>query len=120
MKRFNNNPRLIIEPTKTQRYPIYNLIFVFRLSPSTSPLLLDATNQHLADFAAIGLRTLCLAYKDLDNVYFDDWMVIYHIKSCIFLLLRRGNEKQLWTCIIEKRNSMPFMKRLKRVRKLIE
>ncbi|CAJ0573777.1 unnamed protein product, partial [Mesorhabditis spiculigera] len=51
-----------------------DMMIMARLSPQTSPLLLDATNQHLADFAAIGLRTLCLAYKDIDNAYFEDWM----------------------------------------------
>lgn len=33
----------------------------------------EVTEQHLHDFAVEGLRTLCLAYADLDKEWFDDW-----------------------------------------------
>ncbi|RCN37538.1 hypothetical protein ANCCAN_16542 [Ancylostoma caninum] len=45
----------------------------FSRLPSTSPLLVSSTNTHLAEFANIGLRTLCLAYKDIEPDYFEDW-----------------------------------------------
>ena len=51
------------------------LNYNFRLNPSTSRLLIDATNTHLADFANIGLRTLCLAYRDIDQAFFEQWIV---------------------------------------------
>ncbi|PAV85771.1 hypothetical protein WR25_25080 isoform B [Diploscapter pachys] len=49
-----------------------------RLNPSTSRLLIDATNTHLADFANIGLRTLCLAYRDIDQPFFEQWIKKQH------------------------------------------
>lgn len=48
--------------------------FIFRLKPSTSPLLKDATIQHLDKFASDGLRTLCVAYKDIDEGYCREWL----------------------------------------------
>uniref|UniRef100_A0A8C9SJS6 Phospholipid-transporting ATPase n=1 Tax=Scleropages formosus TaxID=113540 RepID=A0A8C9SJS6_SCLFO len=45
---------------------------------------LDPTNDDLIDlteFAGEGLRTLALAYKDLDEEYFADWMKRLHIAS---------------------------------------
>jgi len=33
----------------------------------------DITQKHLEKFAGEGLRTLCCAYADLDEKYFDDW-----------------------------------------------
>lgn len=36
------------------------------------------TQEHLDSFAADGLRTLCLAYKDLDEEYFQDWKSRHH------------------------------------------
>ncbi|CAJ0937664.1 unnamed protein product, partial [Mesorhabditis belari] len=77
---FNNDRKRMSVITRNSQNKIRlyckgaDMMVMARLSPSTSPLLLDATNQHLADFAAIGLRTLCLAYKDIDNAAFDDWM----------------------------------------------
>lgn len=32
-------------------------------------------------FAGEGLRTLCLAYKDIDEGYFDQWMAKHHAAS---------------------------------------
>lgn len=41
-----------------------------RLAPGQSA---DITEQHLHDFAVEGLRTLCLAYADLDEGWFQEW-----------------------------------------------
>ncbi|CAJ0602595.1 unnamed protein product [Cylicocyclus nassatus] len=51
-----------------------DMMVMQRLKKSTSPLLINSTNSHLAEFANIGLRTLCLAYKDIDPAYYDDWI----------------------------------------------
>lgn len=45
-------------------------IIFARLAPEQSA---DATEQHLHEFAVEGLRTLCLAYADLDDLWFEDW-----------------------------------------------
>ncbi|KAM7396885.1 hypothetical protein PAMP_019890 [Pampus punctatissimus] len=44
-----------------------------RLDPSSEDLMYT-TSEHLSEFAGEGLRTLALAYKDLDEDYFDVWM----------------------------------------------
>uniref|UniRef100_UPI0037E8034E phospholipid-transporting ATPase ID n=1 Tax=Semicossyphus pulcher TaxID=241346 RepID=UPI0037E8034E len=44
-----------------------------RLDPSSEDLM-HTTSEHLNEFAGEGLRTLALAYKDLDEDYFDVWM----------------------------------------------
>ncbi|XP_044213765.1 probable phospholipid-transporting ATPase IM isoform X1 [Thunnus albacares] len=44
-----------------------------RLDPSSQDLMC-ATSEHLSEFAGDGLRTLALAYKNLDEDYFDVWM----------------------------------------------
>uniref|UniRef100_A0AC34QT05 Phospholipid-transporting ATPase n=1 Tax=Panagrolaimus sp. JU765 TaxID=591449 RepID=A0AC34QT05_9BILA len=49
-------------------------IIMEMLKNDTSPLLRDATMQHLDKFASDGLRTLCLAYKDIDEAYCTDWL----------------------------------------------
>ncbi|XP_069982480.1 probable phospholipid-transporting ATPase IM isoform X3 [Penaeus vannamei] len=36
------------------------------------------TQEHLNKFAGEGLRTLCLAYKDLDGEYFQNWKARHH------------------------------------------
>ncbi|XP_069187233.1 phospholipid-transporting ATPase ID isoform X2 [Procambarus clarkii] len=36
------------------------------------------TQEHLDSFAGDGLRTLCLAYKDLDEDYFQNWKSRHH------------------------------------------
>ncbi|XP_028440021.1 probable phospholipid-transporting ATPase IM isoform X2 [Perca flavescens] len=43
-----------------------------RLDPSSEDLM-HTTSEHLSEFAGEGLRTLALAYKDLDEDYFDVW-----------------------------------------------
>ncbi|KAK1789851.1 hypothetical protein P4O66_015724 [Electrophorus voltai] len=44
-----------------------------RLDPSNEELMYT-TSEHLNEFAGEGLRTLALAYKDLDEDMFDEWM----------------------------------------------
>ncbi|XP_028263560.1 phospholipid-transporting ATPase ID isoform X2 [Parambassis ranga] len=44
-----------------------------RLDPSSEDLMYT-TSEHLSEFAGEGLRTLALAYKDLDEDYFEVWM----------------------------------------------
>ncbi|XP_057186002.1 phospholipid-transporting ATPase ID isoform X2 [Triplophysa rosa] len=44
-----------------------------RLDPSNDELMYT-TSEHLNEFAGEGLRTLALAYKDLDEDVFDEWM----------------------------------------------
>ncbi|XGW29080.1 hypothetical protein V3C99_008684, partial [Haemonchus contortus] len=55
-----------------------DMMIMQRLKSSTSPLLISSTNTHLAEFANIGLRTLCLAYKDIEPAYFEDWINRQH------------------------------------------
>ncbi|XP_070763654.1 phospholipid-transporting ATPase ID [Enoplosus armatus] len=43
-----------------------------RLEPSNEDLMYT-TSEHLSEFAGEGLRTLALAYKDLDEDYFEVW-----------------------------------------------
>ena len=42
---------------------------------TTSELLINATMQHLDKFAAEGLRTLCVAYKNIEEHYCGQWLV---------------------------------------------
>ncbi|GAA5978440.1 hypothetical protein JCM10908_004356 [Rhodotorula pacifica] len=53
-----------------------NVIFE-RLAPSNSELKRQ-TDKHLEDFANEGLRTLCLAWKPLDEEVYEDWDRRYH------------------------------------------
>ncbi|KAG7476520.1 hypothetical protein MATL_G00083880 [Megalops atlanticus] len=43
--------------------------------------LMDVTTEHLNEFAGEGLRTLVLAYKDLDEDYFQEWKQRHHEAS---------------------------------------
>ncbi|XP_071051029.1 probable phospholipid-transporting ATPase IM isoform X2 [Onthophagus taurus] len=43
-----------------------------RLKPGNEEMKLR-TQEHLNKFAGEGLRTLCLAYRDLDEEFFNDW-----------------------------------------------
>uniref|UniRef100_A0A8C9A5L4 Phospholipid-transporting ATPase n=1 Tax=Prolemur simus TaxID=1328070 RepID=A0A8C9A5L4_PROSS len=43
-----------------------------KLHPSNGDLL-SLTSDHLSEFAGEGLRTLAIAYRDLDDKYFKDW-----------------------------------------------
>ncbi|XP_067874052.1 phospholipid-transporting ATPase ID isoform X2 [Heterodontus francisci] len=51
-----------------------------RLHPSNEELM-GVTSDHLSEFAGEGLRTLVLAYKDLDEAYFDKWQKRHHRAS---------------------------------------
>ncbi|KAL2091895.1 hypothetical protein ACEWY4_011693 [Coilia grayii] len=43
--------------------------------------LMDVTTEHLNEYAGEGLRTLVLAYKDLDEAYFTEWKQRHHEAS---------------------------------------
>ncbi|XP_023579830.1 probable phospholipid-transporting ATPase IM [Octodon degus] len=43
-----------------------------RLHPSSKDLL-SLTSDHLSDFAGEGLRTLAIAYREVDDKYFKEW-----------------------------------------------
>lgn len=49
-----------------------------RLKPSIGDGLLKKTALHLEDFAKEGLRTLCIASKDLTQSEFDSWFQKHH------------------------------------------
>ncbi|KAF8359761.1 hypothetical protein PRIPAC_94756 [Pristionchus pacificus] len=51
-----------------------DMMIMPRLSPRTPSSLRDATISHMDEFAAIGLRTLVLAYRDIEEGYFQDWL----------------------------------------------
>ncbi|GMT24117.1 hypothetical protein PFISCL1PPCAC_15414, partial [Pristionchus fissidentatus] len=50
-----------------------DMMVMARLDSSISSILRDSTVSHLDEFARIGLRTLCLAHKNIDERYFEDW-----------------------------------------------
>lgn len=49
-----------------------------RLSPQCPESFKETTQEHLNKFAGEGLRTLCLAKKDLDVTVYDKWKERYH------------------------------------------
>ncbi|RXN21327.1 phospholipid-transporting ATPase ID-like protein [Labeo rohita] len=51
-----------------------------RLHPSASKLM-EVTTEHLNEYAGEGLRTLALAYKDLDEDKFEEWKERHHKAS---------------------------------------
>ncbi|TKS84252.1 Phospholipid-transporting ATPase ID [Collichthys lucidus] len=51
-----------------------------RLHPSCKKLV-EVTNKHLSEYAGEGLRTLALAYKDLDESFMDEWKQRHHEAS---------------------------------------
>ncbi|XP_061881093.1 phospholipid-transporting ATPase ID-like [Entelurus aequoreus] len=57
--------------------------------------LMDATTEHLNEFAGEGLRTLALAYKDLDEDFFAQWKGRHHEASTA-LDDREGKLDQLY------------------------
>ncbi|KAF7663385.1 hypothetical protein LDENG_00213100 [Lucifuga dentata] len=61
-----------------------------RLHPSCSKLM-EVTTGHLNEYAGNGLRTLALAYKDLDKNYVEDWMQRHHEASIAI----EGREEKL-------------------------
>ncbi|MGH0134983.1 UNVERIFIED_CONTAM: hypothetical protein FKN15_008886 [Acipenser sinensis] len=50
------------------------------LHPSDEDLMYT-TSDHLSEFAGEGLRTLVLAYKDLEEEYFEEWFKRHHFAS---------------------------------------
>uniref|UniRef100_A0A671LFC3 Phospholipid-transporting ATPase n=1 Tax=Sinocyclocheilus anshuiensis TaxID=1608454 RepID=A0A671LFC3_9TELE len=65
-----------------------------RLHPSCSELMKVST-EHLNEFAGEGLRTLVLAYKDLDEEYFSEWKQRHH-ESSVALEDREENLEKLY------------------------
>ncbi|KAM9338399.1 phospholipid-transporting ATPase ID-like [Symphorus nematophorus] len=61
-----------------------------RLHPSCSRLV-EVTTGHLNWYAGDGLRTLALAYKDLDESYIEDWKQRHHEAS----IAMDGREERL-------------------------
>ncbi|XP_032906520.1 probable phospholipid-transporting ATPase IM [Amblyraja radiata] len=54
-----------------------------RLHPSNEELMY-VTSDHLSEFAGEGLRTLVLAYRDLDEAYFNKWQKMhYHASTAL-------------------------------------
>uniref|UniRef100_A0AAR2KA43 Phospholipid-transporting ATPase n=1 Tax=Pygocentrus nattereri TaxID=42514 RepID=A0AAR2KA43_PYGNA len=51
-----------------------------RLHPSCSKVM-EVTTEHLNEYAGEGLRTLALAYKDLDEAEFEQWRERHHEAS---------------------------------------
>ncbi|XP_064409497.1 phospholipid-transporting ATPase ID [Latimeria chalumnae] len=54
---------------------------IFQLLHQSCKQLMDNTTDHLDEFAGDGLRTLVLAYKDLDKQYFEEWQSRYYEAS---------------------------------------
>ncbi|KAM4707838.1 phospholipid-transporting ATPase ID-like [Discoglossus pictus] len=54
---------------------------VYELLDSSCEDLKEVTTEHLNEFAGEGLRTLVLAYKDLDKDYFKQWQERHHEAS---------------------------------------
>ncbi|XP_019216813.1 phospholipid-transporting ATPase ID [Oreochromis niloticus] len=61
-----------------------------RLHPSCNKLM-EVTTNHLNEYAGDGLRTLALAYKDLDKTYMIDWKHRQHEASVVM----EGREEKL-------------------------
>ncbi|XP_042070894.1 phospholipid-transporting ATPase ID, partial [Haplochromis burtoni] len=61
-----------------------------RLHPSCNKLM-EVTTNHLNEYAGDGLRTLALAYKDLDKTYMIDWKHRQHEAS----VAMEGREEKL-------------------------
>ncbi|XP_053556992.1 phospholipid-transporting ATPase ID [Bombina bombina] len=54
---------------------------IYELLENGCENLKEITTDHLNEFAGEGLRTLVLAYKDLDSNYFEDWKQRHHEAS---------------------------------------
>ncbi|GMR41325.1 hypothetical protein PMAYCL1PPCAC_11520, partial [Pristionchus mayeri] len=76
---FNNDRKRmsVILKTPEGRIKLYckgaDMMIMPRLNNQSSTSIRDFTIAHMDEFAAVGLRTLCLAYKDLDMGYYQDW-----------------------------------------------
>jgi len=72
------------------RHPETNEIVLFckgsddlimqRLAPDSE--YVDVTREHLKSFAADGLRTLCAAYRVIDEDFFNKWSERYNAANC--------------------------------------
>ncbi|XP_028678352.2 probable phospholipid-transporting ATPase IM isoform X1 [Erpetoichthys calabaricus] len=60
-----------------------DVILFDRLHPSNDDLM-ETTSDHLSEFAGEGLRTLALAYKDIDEDYLAQWLKKLHFASISF------------------------------------
>uniref|UniRef100_A0A8C5HWM0 Phospholipid-transporting ATPase n=1 Tax=Gouania willdenowi TaxID=441366 RepID=A0A8C5HWM0_GOUWI len=58
---------------------------------SSCAKLMNITTRHLNEYAGDGLRTLVLAYKDLDERYMKEWKQRHHLAS----IAMDGREEQL-------------------------
>ncbi|KAM9743335.1 phospholipid-transporting ATPase ID-like isoform 1-T2 [Menidia menidia] len=65
-----------------------------RLHPSCSKLM-EVTTEHLNEFAGDGLRTLALAYKNLDEDYYHQWKSRHH-EASVSLEDREGKLDRLY------------------------
>ncbi|XP_010140691.1 PREDICTED: phospholipid-transporting ATPase ID-like, partial [Buceros rhinoceros silvestris] len=54
---------------------------LYELLHSSCEALKEETTEHLNEFAGEGLRTLVVAYKNLDEDYFQDWIRRHHEAS---------------------------------------
>ncbi|XP_030899910.2 phospholipid-transporting ATPase FetA-like [Melopsittacus undulatus] len=54
---------------------------LYELLHSSCDSLKEETTEHLNEFAGEGLRTLVVAYKNLDEEYFQDWIRRHHEAS---------------------------------------
>uniref|UniRef100_A0A6I8N5H2 Phospholipid-transporting ATPase n=1 Tax=Ornithorhynchus anatinus TaxID=9258 RepID=A0A6I8N5H2_ORNAN len=54
---------------------------IYTLLDSSSEALKDVTMEHLNEFAGEGLRTLVVAYRQLDESYFNTWITRHHEAS---------------------------------------
>uniref|UniRef100_A0A663N7L0 Phospholipid-transporting ATPase n=2 Tax=Strigidae TaxID=30459 RepID=A0A663N7L0_ATHCN len=54
---------------------------LYELLHSSCDTLKEETTEHLNEFAGEGLRTLVVAYKNLDEDYFQDWIGRHHEAS---------------------------------------
>ncbi|KAK9844803.1 hypothetical protein WJX74_007043 [Apatococcus lobatus] len=53
-------------------------------SNKANMLMKDSTRQHMEEFGAAGLRTLCLSYAQLDEQVYDAWQLKYfEAKTCL-------------------------------------
>ncbi|KAJ3604956.1 hypothetical protein NHX12_027007 [Muraenolepis orangiensis] len=60
-----------------KRMSVIDTLVYERLHPSCLKLK-EVTTRHLNEYAGDGLRTLALAYKDLDEDYMEDWKRRHH------------------------------------------
>uniref|UniRef100_A0A8I5P273 Phospholipid-transporting ATPase n=1 Tax=Papio anubis TaxID=9555 RepID=A0A8I5P273_PAPAN len=64
------------------------------LHPSCSSLC-DVTMEHLDDYASEGLRTLMVAYRELDEAFFQDWSK-RHNEACLSLENRESRLSSIY------------------------